>query len=372
MKTLPRLPIKTIDRYLLKGFTYSYVVSVVIMISLYVILDLFANLDEFTESQQGTISIIGDILSYYFYHSFLYFAQVAGMITLVAGAFTLARLQRSNELTAMLAGGISMYRVAAPIIIAGMIFNTLWMLDQEVIIPSIADKLVLGHDEASGKRAFALWFLEDRNNTLLSAMLYHPKTKTMEQMIAMERDNQGRIIAKISADEATWDEKRQCWKLLRGTRYARSVGPAEFVISARMGRQPISEYYSDWKPNDLLLRQSSAWTYFLSIRQLNALLKKPKLVPNINEIISARHIRLTQPILNILLLFLGLPFFLNREPHNVLLSVGMCLLVSISCFLIAFVSQNIAATSTHPALVVWLVIMIYGPIAALLMENVKT
>ncbi len=372
MKGLPRLPIKTIDRYLLKGFTYSYVVSVVIMISLYIVLDLFANLDEFTESQQGTINLIKDILSYYFYHSFLYFAQVAGMITLVAGAFTLARLQRSNELTAMLAGGISLYRVAAPIIIAGMIFNALWIIDQEVIIPRIATKLVLGHDEASGKRAFALWFLEDRNNTLLSAMLYHPKTKTMEQMIAMECDNQGRIIAKISADEAVWDNQKQCWKLLRGTRYARSVGSDEFVISAKIGRKPVKEYYSDWKPNDLLLRQSSNWTWFLSIHQLNKLLEKPKLVPNLKEIIVARHIRFTQPILNILLLFLGLPFFLNREPHNVLLSVGLCLLVSISCFMLAFVSQNIAVSSSHPALISWLAIMIYGPIAALLMENIKT
>ncbi len=370
---LERLRIKTLDRYLLRGFTYSYVVSVVIMISLYIVLDLFANIDEFTESGGSTAQITLDILRFYFYHSFLYFAQVAGMITIVAGAFTLARLQKSNELTAMLAGGVSLYRVALPLIIAGLAFNMLWVVDQEFIIPSVADKLVLGHDEASGKRAFSLWFLKDRNNTLLSAMMYHPKTKTMDQMIAMERDKHGQITSKISADEAKWNAKKQCWDLVtRGTRYSRSIGKADFVISAKMGRTPVKEYYSDWKPEDLLLRQSTNWTWFLSIRQLNALLKKPYLVPNITEIISARHVRLTQPIVNILLLFLGLPFFLNREPHNVLVSVGWCLLVTISCFMMAFVSQNIAGTSAHPALAAWMPILIFGPLAALLMDNVKT
>ncbi len=372
---ISRLPIKTVDRYILRGFTYSYVVSVVIMISLYIVLDLFANIDDFTQGDKNTLQIIREIASYYTYHSFMYFAQVAGMITLVAASFTLARMQRTNELTAILAGGISLYRVALPIIAAGVGFNLLWVVDQEVIIPRIADKLVLGHNEASGKRSFSLWFLKDLRegkNTLLSAMVYNPGEKKMEQMIAMERDDQGQIIAKVSADEANWDEAKGCWVLTRGIRYARSFNQAEFVISARMGRQPLEYYYSEWKPEDLLLRQTTNWTWFLSVRQLTQLLKKPHLVPNMGEVVSARHIRLTQPILNMLFLLLGLPFFLNREPHNVLVSVGMCLLVAVSCFILSFISQALAASSMYPALAAWLPIMVFGPLSAILMENVKT
>jgi lipopolysaccharide export system permease protein len=372
---MSRLPIKTIDRYILRAFTYSYVVSVVIMISLYIVLDLFANIDEFTQGDKKTAQIIAEIGSYYFYHSFMYFAQVAGVITLVAASFTLARMQRTNELIAMLAGGVSLYRVALPIIVAGVGFNLLWVVDQEIIIPRIADKLVLGHDEANGKRSFSLWFLKDlrdKKNTLLSAMVYNPNEKKMEQMIAMERDDQGQIIAKISADEANWDEQKGCWALTRGTRYARSFDQAEFVIAAQMGRQPLDFYYSEWRPEDLLLRQTTNWTWFLSVSQLTDLLKKPHLVPNMNEVVSARHIRLTQPIINMLLLLLGLPFFLNREPHNVLVSVGMCLMVAVSCFILSFISQTLASSSLHPALAAWLPIMVFGPLSAILLENVKT
>lgn len=367
-----RLPIKTIDRYLLRGFTYSYVVSVVIMISLYIVLDLFANLDEFTGDKKTTFQIIKDICSYYFYHSFLYFAQVAGMITLVAGSFTLARLQRSNELTAMIAGGISLYRVALPIIGAGVVFNTLWIIDQEVIIPSIADKLVRGHNEADTRQSFELWFLEDRDQTLLSAMNYDPNTKTMYELIAMERDANGQIKAKISADSAVWDPEMKYWQLTRGFRYARTINEADFVVAGQMGRTRLDYYESDWQPEDLNLRRNANWIWFLSLNQLTDLLKRPHLIMNINDVVSARHVRLTQPFLNMLLLFLGLPFFLNRAPHSVLVSVGLCLLVAIGCFLMAFVSQTLASSTAYPAFAAWLPILVFGPVAAVLMENVKT
>lgn len=370
--SLPRLPIKILDRYLLRAFTYSYVVSAAILIAMYIILDLFANLDEFTKNDASTWQIISDIAAFYTYHSFLFYAQVAGMITLVAAAFTLARLQRTHELTAMLAGGISLYRVALPLILGGLASTVLWAIDQEVIIPRIADQLSLGHDEMGGRRSYALWFLKDRNNTLLSAMVYDPNKQRMEQMIAMERNAEGQITAKISADAADWNEAKGCWELTRGIRHARSVDRANFVIAAQMGRTPLQYYESDWRPPELLLRQVTNWTWYLNVRQLTALLQKPHLIPNINEVISARHIRLTQPILNLLLLFLGLPFFLNRAPNNVLISVGMCLAVALSCFVLAFVSQALAASAAYPALAAWLPIIVFGPLAVILMENVKT
>ena len=372
MKLLEMLPIKTIDKYLVRGFIYTYVISVLIMISLHIVLDLFANLDEFTETQISTTQLMKNIISYYWYHSFLYFAQVAGMITLVAAAFTLARLQRNNELTAMLAGGISMYRVALPIIIVGMMFNVLWILDQELIIPRIADKLARSHDEAGGKRSFPIWFLKDRDNALLSAFNFDPRTGQMEQMIVMERGQDGHITGTIKADLARWDQSLGRWSLERGTRYSRSFNNADFVISGKMTKEPLLYYESEWMPQDLVLRQATGWTSFMSLKQLSRLMARPQLVPNMQDIAAARHVRLTQPIINILLLLLGLPFFLNREPHNVMLSVGMCLLVTISCFAVSFICHNLSASTDYAALAAWLPIMIFGPVAAVLIEGVKT
>ncbi len=365
------LPIKILDAYLIREFLFSYVICVATMISLYIILDLFANIDEFMETSKTILGVLSNIGRYYYYNSFLYYAQIAGLIVMIAMAFTLTRLHRSNETTAILTSGISMYRVALPLIITGFILNVFWFIDQEFIIPSIADKLVLSHDEISGSESFSLWFLKDRNNSLLSVASFNPQTKTMEHIIIIERNEKGQIIAKISADQAYWDEQKKVWKLKNGIKYYRP-SKTKFALSAEIQKQPVEYYKSDWKPEELVLRQTLNWTWFLSLRQLSKLLSKPYLIPNLNEIIAIRHVRFTQPILNLLLIFLGLPFFLNRERTHILSSIGLCLALSLLCYLVAIICQNMATSSQHPGLLVWLPIMIFGPIATLLMENIKT
>ena len=61
-----------------------------------------------------------------------------------------------------------------------------------------------------------------------------------------------------------------------------------------------------------------------------------------------------------------------RKPREINWLVGMCLLVTISCFAVSFVCHNLSASTEYAALAAWLPIMIFGPLAAVLMEGVKT
>ena len=59
------------------------------------------------------------------------------------------RMTRHHELTAMLASGVSLFRVAAPIILISIGFGLLTVVNQEFLIsqPDIVQKLLRGHDE---------------------------------------------------------------------------------------------------------------------------------------------------------------------------------------------------------------------------------
>lgn len=366
-------PIKILDRYLIREFLFSYLVCLAVMIALYVVLDLFANIDEFMETSDVFYEILQNIFRYYFYNSFLYYSQIAGMIVVIAIAFTLTRLHRNNETVAMLASGISLYRVSLPVVIMGFVLNGLWFIDQEFIIPSIADKLILSHDQMGRPESFSLWFLKDRDNSLLSVASFDPQGKKMGYFLLIERDSEGRIKSKISAKSAYWDDEERLWRLEGGVRYYR-VKEQEDALSAAAAirSEPVSYYKSDWEPDELVLRQSLDWLWFLSLRQINSLLEKPYLIPNLKEVIAIRHIRFTQPLLNLVMIFLALPFFLNREGTHLLSSIGASIGVSLSCYLITILCQNIATGSSYPGFWVWLPIMIYGPVAVLLMESIRT
>src|SRR4030042_1826153 len=101
--------IKILDKYVAKNFLTGYAIAFCVLLGLRIVIDVFVNLDEFTENADlGAISVIASIFTYYGLHSTLYFRDFAGMITVVAAAFSLGKMVRHNELTAMMASRISL------------------------------------------------------------------------------------------------------------------------------------------------------------------------------------------------------------------------------------------------------------------------
>lgn len=360
--------IKTLDRYILKAFFINYVIAMGVMIGLYVILDLFVNLDEFTAIKSDTkLQTLFKIVDYYGYNLLLYFAQLSGVILLIAGCFTFGRFLRTNELTAVLASGASLYRVATPVLLAALAVNALWFIDQEFLIPRFADKLIRKHSDIEGRNAFAVWFQPDRNNALVSAAAFQPRVKEMRGVIIMKRDDQYRMTEVIRADRARWDDERQLWHLENGFMIPEAGKPEE------VGRIPIHEYASELTPRELQLQQATQWTSFLSLPDLERLQQRFA-ESGTGEFIKVKHRRLTTIIMNMILLCLGIPFFLNRERPSVLIVGARCLAVCASCYVVTFLFQSVdlSTLGVDPALPSWLPVILFSPVAVLLLDGIKT
>ena len=133
---------------------------------------------------------IGD---YYFYQTFLFFVHLSGIIPVVAAAFTLMRLSRFNELTALLAAGVPLLRIAMPIVLAGVVLNGLMIVDQEVVIPALLPKLTRSHDDVhrTDVKTFPIQAMQDSNRALLYAGRYTPpgpgRPATMDKVDVVER-----------------------------------------------------------------------------------------------------------------------------------------------------------------------------------------
>ena len=366
---------KTLDRYILRAFFTNYLIALSVLMGLYVILDLFVNLDEFTNMQTPTTSgLIANIIDFYGHNLFLYFSQLAGVITLVAACFTLGRFHRTNELTAILAAGSSLYRVAAPVLFASLAMNALWFIDQEFIIPNIADKLARKHGDIEGRNSFAIWFLPDPGpgNATVSASMFSPRTKEVRGLIIINRDENYRMTEVIRADQARWDKERRVWHLENGERM-RLGSNTPTTAAEGLSPTPIKEYASGLTPKEMASQHSSQWTTFLSLPELNRL-QKHFAGTNTSEFVKAKHGRLTTVIMNMTLLCLGIPFFLNRERPSVVVLGGKCLLMCAVCYVTTFVCNSLDLTSFgfSPALPPWLPVLIFAPIAVLLLDGIKT
>ena len=138
----------------------------------------------------------------------------------MAAAFTLMRMSRFNELTAILAAGVPLLRVATPIILCGVIINfVLLPLDQELLVPSMIPKLTRKHDELqqTGVKSYPLKMMQDERGGLVNAGRYYPPSddgKTparMEVLDIIERDENGNVTGHVMADAAEWDASRIYW-----------------------------------------------------------------------------------------------------------------------------------------------------------------
>lgn len=371
---------KILDRYILKSFLYSYFLSLLILISLYIVLDLFVNLDEFTEHKTA-YECVRAIFDYYGFNVPMYFAQLSGVITAFAACATMARLHRQNEITAMLASGTSLFRIAAPIVLASVGMNVLLVVDQEVVLPAVAPKLARQRDDVEGKRSYGIWCVRDDENRLVSAQNFSPHLARVRGLIIMELLREGNRPARlgdvITAPKARWDAQRHGWDLTdggngSGVRIQVAAAVAGGITSeAPVKRVPISFYPTKLNPEELRARQTAQWIQFLSIRQLNELIDCD--YTNRAEIDKIKHGRFTLPVTNMILLMLGLSFFLNRVPENMLTQGGKALGTCAAAFMVTFIGQQLmGAGSLPPALPAWLPILLGGPAVALLWDNVKT
>jgi len=358
---------RVLDRYILRAFFTNFFIALLVMVGMYILLDLFVNLDEFSKLPTDTpMDIASKIIHYYAYNLFLYFSQLAGVVILASACFTLARFHRANEFTPVLASGVSLYRVAAPIMIAAICLNFLWLANQELIVPRIADKLARTHDDTEGRMTYGVWFRPDHERALVSAAQFSPSRKTMRNVLIMKRDEYARLTDVISADAAIWDEERQVWNLEHGLLSRYGSESTESMI-----RQTVMEYPSALTPKELALQQASQWTNYLSLAELSDLQNR---FPQTAEFVKVKHVRLTTIPLNMLMLALGIPFLLTRERPNILVAGGKCLLACGACFVLMFFCQavDVAGLPIKPEMPAWLPVILFAPVAVVLMDSVKT
>ena len=86
----------------------------------------------------------------------------------------------------------------------------------------------------------------------------------------------------------------------------------------------------------------------------------------------AIHARIVQPLLDMTLLFLGLPLVVTRENRNVFVAMGICMVVTTTFTLVVMGMQGLGEISYWiftPTLAVWAPLMIFVPLAAWLVEG---
>ena len=379
--------IKHIDWLLLKGYFKAYFVCLVSLLSLYIVIDLFMNLDEFTSQRHGIVAVAQYIGSYYGYRMTKFFDQLCEPIVLMAAMFTIALMQRSNELIPLLSAGVSTRRIVLPVLVSAWIMLSLAVANCEFIIPRIANKLSLEKDDPDGDKELQVHGADEPNRIRITGGRGSRKTKVVRPFYCIIDSSLGGHLFEINAKEARYipkdpnEEYSGGWLITEATPgrldgwerrdILKPLDPPTPDTSEK--DQKLGKYflYTKIVDFDTVTRQSK-WYQLASTMQLYQELQRPDTL-RVPEVAVLFHMRLTRPILGMILVFMGLSVILTDQNRNVFINVGLCLVLCAMFFAAVFASKQLGDHDIlSPALAVWLPVLTFGPLAFVMFDAVHT
>lgn len=378
-----------LDRYIIWRFLANFAILFAMLFVFAITIDLILQLDEFVNAvrriagddsgMMGTtlqfLQLVGD---FYGPRVFQFYAYLMGMVCIGAMAFTLAQMNKNRELVAVMASGMSLHRLAMPFLLVATLLNGVQLLNQELILPQLAPKLIRKHNDVGRQsiNAFAVNFTRDSAGTLFHAARFDPADKSLSRVTLHERNAQGQTIRRIEADEAHWDAARGGWRLVNG----RAIEPQRLpedgvgtgtVASATLIGTPVDFYPTTLTPEVLTMRQYRQYVSMLGLRQIEQMLRTPGMT-DVPELARHKFSRFASILINLMVLYIALPFFLLREPANLVRQSLLCAAVVIPILLGSLIGMTMDIGGIGPAVGVFLPPIVLVPVVLARFTSIRT
>jgi LPS export ABC transporter permease LptG/LPS export ABC transporter permease LptF len=147
---------------------------------------------------------------------------MAPVAVLLAVLITFGLLEKSSELTAMKATGISIYRAALPVIVVCAIFAAAMFVFDQIYIPRTNREQEILRNQIKGKppqtylQADRKWIF-GQNNDIFYYQVFDPDTNQLGGVSIFEFDpNTFQLTRRIYATHAHWDEGLNKWIFKQG------------------------------------------------------------------------------------------------------------------------------------------------------------
>jgi lipopolysaccharide export system permease protein len=372
-----------LDRYLLRQFISVFAICFCSLAGLYIVADALGNLEEFLSQAAKGGGLAATLGEYYSYRVIAFFDRTSGILTLIAAMFTLAWFRRHNEMTAAQAAGISKGRIVRPIIYAVASVSLVAAVSRELVIPQFRDKF---SRNAQDLGAEATRKLDPRYDSQTGVLIGGRQLLTNQEKIVEPRfrlppelAHYDRYIAGSFATYVPASKGQPAGYLFEDVSQPRGLGDKP---SLGLNGAPVLLSPSDtpWlTPNQCFLVSdvefdqlvdATSWRQYSSTWDLIAGLYNRSLDFG-SDVRVTVHSRIVQPVLDLTLLFLGMPLLLRRTNRNVFVAIGLCIFVVIVFLLVVMGCQYLGTSMlVGPVMAVWAPLFIFVPLAAWLAEPV--
>jgi lipopolysaccharide export system permease protein len=370
--------VRLLDRYLLRELLVPLGYCLGGFLIFYVAFDLIFQINRFLEAHL----LFWDIVEYYVVTlPELLVEQVLPVSLLLALLYATTHHSRYNELTAMRAAGVSLWRLAAPYFGAGLVFGAIVFLISEFWLPSADDsaRLILERRQSvqtQRDQAVRLDFPNEATHREWNMGRFNLRTSEIQHLVLTAKLPDGsthRVQAESAhygdgkwnlSNAVTWDQKP-------GERAPTLTGSNE-VLSLALTETP------EWLRSEIkfnsLRAADAAKGPMLSMREIMDYLR---LHPQIDADRKARLLtqwqkQLAAPFTCLAVVLIALPFGTRAGRHNVFVGVASSIFICFGYFILQRISFALGVGRyMPPILAAWLPNIVCGGTGLLLLARAR-
>ena len=371
-----------IDRYLLRQFVQTFVICFASLTGVFVVFDAFTNLNAFMDCARGA-QLLKLMATFYAFQSIFFFDRTSSLLVLMSAMFTVTWIQRHNEMTALMAAGISRLRVVTPIIAAAITVTLLATVNREVVIPRYKQQLSQRPTDPQGRASLEVASQYDFETSVLirgrAGFQDGQRIEKPDFLMPRELDAYGPQLVAENAYFQPAAKDRPAGLLFDAVQEPKNL---DRKPSLMLNGKPVvitPHDRPDWlKPGQAFLVSDVTFdqiTGGMTFRTFSSTAEMIRALRNRSlnfgaDIRVAIHSRIVQPLADITLLFLGLPLVVTRESRNVFLAIGLCMGLVGLFFVVGIGFQQLGASGLiSPVTAAWAPLLLFVPAAVGLSES---
>jgi lipopolysaccharide export system permease protein len=311
--------VRILDKYLLREFAWPLLYCFDAFAMLMIVIDLFDRLGEFIEYHARFTTVV-----HYYLIKFPEFAVLIMPMALLLGLlFCLANLGKYNELTAMRASGISLARLAMPLLAIGMLATVVVFVVDELFVPHAREKAEALRASVRGKSQPDVldnfFFANSVEHRDWYARHFNTRRSEMTAVEVHSRKEDGTPDLDVYAESARWIDRQ--WRFLNADVYDHRETPPLIVRVTETNFPAFNESPSRLavegkSPDELTTRELRR--YIRTQRSVNHLTNLPQYEVEF-------HARYAGPFTCLVVVLMGIPLGMRVSRSGPLLGVGTAL-----------------------------------------------
>lgn len=319
---------RKLDHYIIKQFITILVMALFGFISVFIIVDLFENLDRFIDNNVPFSLVV----SYYGY-TIPWFINIGlPMATLIATVFSIGLMVKRNEWTAMKSTGISLYRIAIPLISLGILLSLMsfefddklvsWGNEHRYDIEREYMKKRSKRSIKKIKKSLTDVFLQKNEKTHIALSRYNVGETSAKGITVVELE-QDVIQRRLDAKKMIWTDSLSAWKITNfSVRQFNSEGKEVKVILSEQD----TLMNLNFTPEDITQQfKSPEELNFSELTRRIELLKENGVQTTHWEV--TRHFKIAFAFTNMIVILFGLPLVVLKQKGGLSFGAGMSVFV---------------------------------------------